>query len=88
MPLCDSVTFQLLVICWLPAHVQVTFHDLVAAVPVLVTVTLAVKPLPQSLPTVYVAEQPPPPPLDGLTVQLNDAEPDGPVESLAVTVTE
>ena len=31
--------------------------------------------------------QPPPPPPDELTVQLNEAEPEAPVPSVAVTVT-
>src|SRR5579884_534749 len=62
-PLCWLLAFHMLVTCWLPDQVQVTFQDLVAELPVLVTVTLAVKPLPQSLPTWYVAVQPEPPPL-------------------------
>src|SRR6476660_9617542 len=63
-PLCWLLAFHILVTCWLPDQVHVTFQPLVAVVPVLVTVTLAVKPLPQSLPIWYVAAQlePPPPP--------------------------
>jgi hypothetical protein len=38
--------------------------------------------------SVAVHEPPPPPPLDGLTVQVNAADPDAPVPSVAVTVTE
>jgi hypothetical protein len=41
--------FHEFTIDWLPPQVQVTFHVLVATVPVLLTVTLALKPLPQLL---------------------------------------
>src|SRR5690349_20636635 len=57
-PLWVAVVFQALVTFWLPAQVQVTFHDLMAVVPVLLTVTVAVKPLPQSASRWYVAVQP------------------------------
>jgi hypothetical protein len=50
VPLELTVAFQLLVMAWLPGQVQVTFQDLVATVPVLVTVTLAMKPVFQLLP--------------------------------------
>src|SRR5689334_13587137 len=46
---------------WLPGQVQVTRQELVAAVPLLEIVTVAVKPAPQSLSTWRLAETPPPP---------------------------
>src|SRR5256885_3971553 len=59
-PLWVSVVFQALVIFWLPAQSQATCHVLVAALPVLATVTVAVNPVPQSLSTWYVALHPAP----------------------------
>jgi hypothetical protein len=50
-PLGWLAAFQMLMICWLPGQVQVTFHAVMAVVPVLVTVMLAVKPVPQSFET-------------------------------------
>ena len=49
VPLEVTAAFQLFVIAWLPPQVQVTFQVLVATVPGLLTVTLAVKPLAQLL---------------------------------------
>ena len=48
LPLEVTLTFQLLVIAWLPPQVQVTVHFVKALEPVLVIVTAPVKPLPQS----------------------------------------
>src|ERR1035437_2094181 len=56
VPLEVTVAFHEFVMAWLPPQVQVTFHVLVATVPVLLTVTLALKPLPQLLLMAYVAE--------------------------------
>src|ERR1051326_5602225 len=56
-PLCDSVALQELVTCWLPGQVQVTCQLWVAVVPVLATVTVAVKPVSHEFAT-YVALQP------------------------------
>ena len=44
-----TVAFQALVICWLPAHVQVTRHELIVVDPLFFTVTLETNPLPQSV---------------------------------------
>jgi hypothetical protein len=52
-PLCDAVAFHACVIVWLPAHAHVRCHPLIAALPVLVIVTAPVKPLPQSVLTLY-----------------------------------
>ena len=46
---------------WLPGHVHVRRHPLIAAPPVLLTVTAAVKPLPQSLLTLYATRHDAPP---------------------------
>src|SRR5262245_19216280 len=89
-PLCWLVAFHMFVTCWLPDQVQVTFHDLVAEVPVLVTKMLVVKPTPQSLATWYVAVQPPPPVLTAEVV-VEIAEDGGetlPAASNAATVYE
>ena len=51
-PLRLSTPFQLLVICWLPPQAQFTVHPVLAEVPVFVTVTLAVNPVPHWLATV------------------------------------
>lgn len=51
-PLCVYVAFHMLVTCRAPLQVHVTFQDLIADVPVLVTFTSALNPLPQSLLTV------------------------------------
>src|ERR1035437_10308762 len=56
VPLEVTVAFHEFVMAWLPPQVQVTFHVLVATVPALLTVTLALKPLPQLLLMAYVAE--------------------------------
>ena len=47
VPLEATMAFHEFVMTWLPPQVQVTFQVLVATVPVLLTVTLALKPLPQ-----------------------------------------
>jgi len=60
-PLCVYDPFHRLVMVWLPANVQVNVQLLIADEPVLLMVTLAPKPLPQSLVLVYVTEQVPPP---------------------------
>jgi hypothetical protein len=52
VPLEVTVAFHELVMAWLPPQVQVTFQLLVATVPELVTVTVAVKPLDQVLSTI------------------------------------
>jgi hypothetical protein len=52
VPLWVYDAFHMLLICWAPLQVQVTFQDLIAVVPVFVTLTSALKPLPQSLLTV------------------------------------
>lgn len=52
VPLCVYVAFHMFVTFSAPAQVHVTLQDLIAAVPVLVTFTSALKPPPQSLPTV------------------------------------
>ena len=57
VPLEVTVAFHEFTIDWLPPQVQVTFQVLVATVPGLLTVTLAVKPLLQLLPIAYAAEQ-------------------------------
>ena len=46
VPLDVTAAFQALLMTWLPDQVQVTFQVLVATVPGLLTVTVAVKPLP------------------------------------------
>ena len=46
---------------WLPENVQVNVQPLIADEPVLLIVTLAPNPVPQSLVLVYVTEQKPPP---------------------------
>jgi hypothetical protein len=51
VPLALTVALQELLIAWFPGQVQVTFQLLRAAVPGLLTVTVAVKPLPHELPT-------------------------------------
>ena len=51
-PLCVYEAFHMLVTFWAPGQVHVTFQDLSAVVPELVTFTSALKPPPQSLPTV------------------------------------
>jgi hypothetical protein len=51
------VAFQVFTNAWLPPHVQVTVQVLVDTVPVLVTVTVAVKPLAHWLSTCIDAEQ-------------------------------
>jgi hypothetical protein len=57
VPLEVTVAFQEFTMAWLPDQVQVTFQVLVATVPVLLTVTLALKPLPQLLLMEYAAVQ-------------------------------
>ena len=60
-----AVALQALVTAWLPPKDQVTFQLRVVVVPEPLTVTVAVKPEPQSLSTWYEAVQaavPPPPP--------------------------
>lgn len=52
------VALQPEVSCWLPGQVQATFQPVVAAVPVLVTVTVAVKPASHWLSTCRAAVQP------------------------------
>jgi hypothetical protein len=49
VPLEVTVAFHEFTIFWVPPQVQVTFQVLVATVPGLLTVTLALKPLPQLL---------------------------------------
>ena len=49
VPLDVIAAFHEFTIDWLPPQVQVTFQVLRAAVPGLLTVTLALKPLPQLL---------------------------------------
>jgi len=51
-PVCVYDAFHMFVTCWEPLQVQVTFQEPMALVPVLVTFTSALKPLPQSLLTV------------------------------------
>ena len=46
VPLEETDAFHELLMAWLPFHVHVTFQVFVAADPVFLTVTLAVKPLP------------------------------------------
>ena len=58
VPVCVLVAFHMFTTDWLPPHVHVTFQPVVGAVPVFVTVTFAVKPLPQSLETAYAAVHP------------------------------
>src|ERR1035437_2226187 len=63
VPLEVMAAFHEFVMAWLPPHVQVAFQVLVATVPGLLTVTVAVKPLPHWLSTCRLAEQraaPPP----------------------------
>ncbi|HEY5486614.1 MAG TPA: hypothetical protein VIK06_03105 [Candidatus Limnocylindrales bacterium] len=57
VPLEVTVAFQELVMAWLPPQVQVAFQVLVATVPGLLTVTVAVKPLALWLSTCMLAEQ-------------------------------
>ena len=52
-----TVALQLLVIFWLPPKVQVTRQPPIVDVPLFRTVTLAVKPVPQSFWIAYAAEQ-------------------------------
>src|SRR5579859_7902783 len=90
-PLCWQLAFHMLVTCWLPGQLQVTFQELVGVVPVFATVTLAVKPLPQSLATWYVAVQPEPPPVPPAEVIVEIAEEGDdvlPAASYATTVYE
>jgi hypothetical protein len=68
-----TVAFQALVTVWLPANVQVSAHPLMADAPRFVIVTLAVKPLPQSL-RAYPMVQP---------VGLTDVDADGVADRLA-----
>jgi hypothetical protein len=49
VPLEVMAAFHEFTIAWLPPQVQVTFQVLMANVPVLLTVTLALKPVPQPL---------------------------------------
>src|ERR1035437_2234412 len=56
VPLELTVAFQAFTMAWLPDQVQVTFQVLVATDPA-VTVTLALKPLPQLLLMEYAAVQ-------------------------------
>jgi len=51
VPLVVMAAFQLFTKVWLPDQVHVTFQVFVATVPVLVTVTLATKPVLQLLVT-------------------------------------
>ena len=87
-PVWLAVPFQALVMCWSPGKVNFSVQPLSAAVPVLVIVTLAVKPPVHWLVVEYVTWQAPlpPPPPDELTAQVNAADPDAPVVSVAVTV--
>src|ERR1041384_4906729 len=88
-PLWWLLPFHMLVTCWLPFHVQVTVHPFVAVAPVLVTVTLAVKALPQSLPIWYVAVQPPPMLPDEVVTEIAvDGAETFPAASYAATVYE
>ena len=48
-PLCVYDAFHMEVTFWAPGQVQLTFHELKAVEPELVTFTSALKPLPQSL---------------------------------------
>ena len=57
VPLEVTAAFHAFVMAWLPPHVHVTFQVLVATEPVLLTVTVAVKPLPHWLSTCIEAEQ-------------------------------
>src|ERR1035437_7432143 len=57
VPLEVMAAFHEFVMAWLPPHVQVAFQVLVATVPGLLTVTVAVKPLPHWLSTCRLAEQ-------------------------------
>ena len=85
-PVWVTVAFQALVTFWSPGKVQVSVQPLIGVVPVLVTVRFAVNPPPHSFFT-YDTWHAAPPVLPLLIVQVNDAEPDAPVESVAVTVT-
>src|SRR3954465_480048 len=58
---------RLLMLCP-PARVRCTVQPLIAAAPLLCTVTVAWKPLPQLLTNWYVAVQPPGPPVGGADV--------------------
>src|SRR5436190_1430132 len=80
-----TVAFQAFVTCWSPGKLQPRLQLLTVVVPVLVTVTFAVNPPAHSFftyDTWHVPVLVPP-----LMVQVNDAEPDTPAVSVAVTVT-
>lgn len=79
-------SFQALVIFWSPAKVNANVQLLMADVPALPMDTLAVKPPAHSLDVVYVTWQTPPL-VPVPIVQVNVADPDAPVVSVAVTVT-
>src|SRR5579875_1572256 len=56
-PLCTELAFHAEVMVWLPDQVQVSCHPLTGALEVLVSISPAVKPLPQSLLTLYATRQ-------------------------------
>ena len=61
LPDAVPTAFHMLLTVWPPGQVQLTFHDLVAVVVlVLVTVTVALKPPVQLVSTCMLAKQPPP----------------------------
>jgi hypothetical protein len=76
-PDCVTVAFQALLIVWLPPNVHLRVQLLIAVELVLLMVTVAVKPLPQSLRT-YPTVQPAP--LDPVDDGEVDGERDGDVD--------
>lgn len=87
-PLWLETPFHASVICWLPGNVNFKVQPLRAAEPVSASVTLAVKPPVHWEVVEYVTWHDDPEDEDDDTVQVNVAEPDAPVPSVAVTVTE
>ncbi len=63
VPDCDSVVFHALLMDWLPLQDQVTRHEWIAVVPLLVMVIDATNPFCHWLSTWYVAVRPPVPPV-------------------------
>lgn len=77
--------------CWSPGKVDFSVQLLIAGLPVLPMTTWPTNPPAHWLCVVYVTEQEPPvppPPPDDAIVQVNVVEPDAPVLSLALAVTE
>jgi hypothetical protein len=82
-----TVAFQALVSFWSPGKSQFRVQPLTAAVPLLVTVTVAVNPPPHSFLAYETRQVPPVPSEPPVTVHANAADPETPVVSVAETVT-